>query len=326
MDLRSISYFVKIANVGSITGAAEQLGVAQSALSRHVRSVEDELGMPLLVRGPRGVRLTGAGLQFLERCQRVIREITLAKEELRMRKEVVPRGNVVLGISPTIGPLLLPGSIERAQQQCPEVFLRVVEGYSPALFDALLTGKIDLAVMMSPLVTRALTLRPLVSEPIVVLTPPQPRNARRFFTLAELAKTPLIVTAAAREIIEEQLRRIDAKPIIQIEVGAIEPIRRLLLRGIGVTALPVSTFRDDIVAGRIAAYPIADGDFHRMLYLAHSAERPPSAAMAEISQILVAETNVLIELGTFEIPIFRQIKDQTKRPMSELKPIRKHKR
>jgi DNA-binding transcriptional LysR family regulator len=84
MDLRSISYFVKIANVGSITGAAEQLGVAQSALSRHVRSVEDELGMPLLVRGPRGVRLTGAGLQFLERCQRVIREITLAKEELRI--------------------------------------------------------------------------------------------------------------------------------------------------------------------------------------------------------------------------------------------------
>ena len=307
MDLRSISYFVKIANVGSITGAAEQLGVAQSALSRHVRGLEDELGMPLLARGPRGVRLTGAGLQFLERCQRVMREITLAKEELRMRKEVAPRGTVVLGISPTIGPLLLPGSIERAQQQCPEVFLRVVEGYSPALFDALLAGKIDLAVLMSPLVTRALTLRPLVAEPIVVLTPPQPRNARRFYTLAELAKTPLIVTAAAREIVEEQLRRIDAKPIIQSEVGAIEPIRRLLLRGIGVTALPVSTFRDDIVAGRIAAYPIADGDFQRMLYIAHSAERPPSAAMTEISQILAAETNVLIERRTFEIPMLKPV-------------------
>lgn len=312
MDLRSISYFVKIANVGSMTGAADQLGVAQSALSRHVRNLEDELGVPLLVRGPRGVRLTGAGLQFLGHCQRVMRELTLVREEVRVQKGV-PRGNVVLGISPTIGPLLLPGAIERAQQQCPDVFLRVVEGYSPALFDALLAGKIDLAVLMSPLVTRALTLRPLVSEPIVVLTPPQPRAARRFYTLAELAKTPLIVTAAAREIVEEQLRRIDAKPNIQMEIGAIEPIRRLLLRGVGVTALPVSTFRDDIVAGRIAAYPIADGDFQRMLYLAHPADRPHSAAVAEISQILVAEMNALIALGIFEIPMLPQHKDQVKR-------------
>ena len=325
MDLRSISYFVKIANVGSMTGAADQFGVAQSALSRHVRMLEDELGVPLLVRGPRGVRLTGAGVQFLEHCQRVMRELTLVREEVRVQKGV-PRGNVVLGISPTIGPLLLPGAIERAQQQCPDVFLRVVEGYSPALFDALLAGKIDLAVLMSPVMTRALTLRPLVSEPIVVLTPPQPRAARRFYTLAELAKTPLIVTAAGREIIEAQLRRIDAKPNIQMEVGAIEPIRRLLLRGVGVTALPVSTFRDDIVAGRIAAYPIADGDFQRMLYLAHPADRPNSAALVEISQILVAEMNSLIGLGIFEIPMLRHHTDQAKRLSTEPRSTRKNKR
>ena len=309
MDLRSISYFVKTANVGSFTGAADQLGVAQSALSRHVRLLEEELGTALLVRGPRGIRLTGAGMQFLEHCQRVMRELTLAKVELSMRKEVAPHGNVVLGITPTIGPLLLPGAIERAQRQCPDVFLRIMEGYSPALFDALLAGKIDLAVMMSPLLTPTLTLRPLVSEPIVVLTPPQARDPRRVFTLAELADTPLIVTAASREIIEQQLRRIGAKPRIQIEVGAIEPIRRLLLRGMGITALPISTFRDDIIAGRIMAYPIADGDFHRMLYLAHSADHPPTAAMAELSQILVAETNLLIERGTFEIPVHPRAKN-----------------
>lgn len=83
MDLRSIKYFVRIADLGSITRAADHLGVAQPALTRHVRGIEDELGMQLLVRLPRGVRLTGAGRQFFEHCQRVLREFARLKEELR---------------------------------------------------------------------------------------------------------------------------------------------------------------------------------------------------------------------------------------------------
>ncbi len=307
MDLRSISYFVRIADAGSVRLAADQLGVAQSALSRQVRLLESEIGMPLLVRHPRGVRLTGAGVQFLEHCQRVIREITLLKEEMRVRKEV-PRGSVVLGIPPTLAPLLLPGCIERAQQQCPDVALRVVEGYSTILFDSLLTGQIDLAILMNPPASRALTLRPLVSEPIVVLTPPRSGNARGFVTMAELAAMPLIVTAAVRAIIEEQLLRVGLKPNIQFEVGAIEAIRRVLLRGTGVTALPVSVFHEDIRAGRITAHAIADGNFQRMLCLAYPAKYRHTAAVEEISQILVAETNVLADSGAFEIPPGRQIR------------------
>ncbi len=306
MDLRSISYFVRIADAGSVRLAADQLGVAQSALSRQVRLLEAEIGMPLLVRHARGVRLTAAGAQFLEHCQRVTREIALLKEEMRVRKDV-PRGGVVLGIPPTIGPLLLPGTIERARQRCPEVALRVVEGYSTILFDSLLAGQIDLAILMDPPASRALTLRPLVSEPIVVMYPPQAAPARRFITMEELAATPLIVTAAVRAIIEDRLRRVNLKPRIETEVGAIEAIRRLLLRGTGVTALPVSVFHDDVRAGRITACPIAGGDFHRMLYLAHPTKYRHTAAVEEMSQILVAETNAMIDLGVFAMPAGRQM-------------------
>ena len=302
MDLRSIGYFVRIADAGSVRLAADQLGVAQSALSRQVRLLETEVGMPLLVRHARGVRLTAAGVQFLDHCQRVTREITLLKEEMRVRKDV-PRGSVVLGIPPTLGPLLLPGAIERARRQCPDVALRVVEGYSTTLFDALLAGQIDLAILMNPPASRALTLRPLVSEPIVVLMSPslQGNERRSFVTMEELAAMPLIVTAAMRAIIEDRLRRINLKPNIQIEVSAIEAIRRVLLRGSGMTALPVSVFHDDIRAGRIVACTIADGDFHRMLYLAYPTRYRHTAAVEEISQILAAETNAMADLGAFTL-------------------------
>jgi DNA-binding transcriptional LysR family regulator len=85
-------------------------------------------------------------------------------------------------------------------------------------------------------------------------------------------------------------------------VDAIEGIRRLLLRGIGTAVLPVSTFCEDIRAGRIAAYPIADANVHRILALAHQAGQRLPVALEEVSQIVVAEMNALLDQGVFGVP------------------------
>lgn len=301
MDLRSIRYFVQIADMGSITRASEHLGIAQPALSRHVRSIEEELGAQLLVRLPRGVRLTGAGLQFLDHCRRIVRELSRAREELRSTSEV-PQGRVILGLSPTTGPMLLPGVMERVRRQCPQVTLKVVEGFSSQLYDSLLTGRVDLAVLTNPVPSRALRLLPLISEPIVVLAPPQPRGTRRFYTLPELSRTPVVITEAIRSIVDEQIARYGARLNVEAEVDAVEAIRRLLLRGIGPAIMPVSTFHDDIRAGRIAAFQIADATVHRILMLGQQADRRIPAAVEEVSQVLTAETNHLFDMGLFSLP------------------------
>jgi LysR family transcriptional regulator, nitrogen assimilation regulatory protein len=301
VDLRSIRYFVQIADLGSITRASQHLGIAQPALSRHIRSIEDELGTQLLVRMPRGVRLTGAGLQFLDHCRRIVRELARARDELRSTTEV-PKGRVVLGLSPTTGPLLLPGVMERVRRQCPQVSLKVVEGFSSQLYDSLLTGRVDIAVLTSPAASRALRLLPLISEPIVVLTPPEPRGARRFYTLPELSKTPVVTTEAIRSIVDEQLARSGAHLTVEAEVDAVEAIRRLLLRGIGRAVMPLSTFHDDIRGGRIAAYQIADANVHRILMLGLAAERRIPAAVEEVAQVVTAETHHLFDSGLFSLP------------------------
>ncbi len=301
MDLRSIRYFVQIADGGSITRAAGNLGVAQPALSRHMQSLEEELGMQLLVRLPRGVRLTGAGRQFLDHCRRALRELERAKEELRADTDT-PRGQVILGVSPTLGPLLVPGVVERVRRQCPQVALKIVEHFSTLLSDGLVTGRIDVALLTNPAATRALRLTPLLSEPIVVQAAVQPRDSRRFFTLAELSKTPVIVTEAIRGIVDDQIGRYGARLNVELEVNAVEAIGRLLLRGIGPAVMPVSTFYPEIAAGRIAAFPIADVNVHRTLMLAHLAERQTSAATDEISQIVTSEVNALFDGGVFSLP------------------------
>ena len=83
MELRSIQYFVQIADEGSITRTAGKLGVAQPALTRHVKQLEAELGTQLLMRLPRGVRLTTSGRDFLEHARRIILEVARAKEHVR---------------------------------------------------------------------------------------------------------------------------------------------------------------------------------------------------------------------------------------------------
>jgi len=301
MDLRGIRYFVQIAELGSITRAAQHLRIAQPALSRHIHALEEELGVPLLVRLPRGVRLTTAGRQFLDHCQRIMRELARAQDGLRSGGATA-QGRVILGVSPTTGPLLLPGVVERMRRQCPQISLKVVDGFSNQLYDWLQAGRADIAVLTNPVNSRSVKVTPLISEPIVVFAKVQARTARRFFTVADLARTPVVSTEAIRIIADEQLQRHRARVMVEAEIDAVEAIRRLVLRGTSIALMPVSTFHEDVAAGNITAAPVADANIHRILTLGQQAERRPSAAIDEVVQIMAAEVRALADEGVFSLP------------------------
>lgn len=302
MELRSIQYFLQIADEGSITRTAQKLGVTQPALTRHVQQLETELGTPLLVRLPRGVRLTTAGRDFLEYARRIDLEVARARDHVHGVAET-PRGRVVIGTSPTLAPLLLPGCIARTRQECPLISLRVMEGFSPQLLDSLLTGRLDVAVMTNPPRSRPLALTPLYSEPLVVILPPGARGAARPFSVVELSRTPIIVSAGMRTVIDEQLASFGVQLTIEAEVDSVEAIRRLILGGIGTTVMPVSAYHAEIAAGRVAAYTVEDANLHRLLVLARPVAENRSAAIDEIERIVRAGMTALHEEGLFRMPM-----------------------
>jgi LysR family transcriptional regulator, nitrogen assimilation regulatory protein len=301
MDLRSLRYFVHIADTGSITRAAAQLGIAQPALTRHMQSLEAEFGTPLLERLPRGVRLTSAGRQLLDHARRVLREVDRAHAELKGTSEP-GHARVVLGVSPTVGGWLVPGCVERARASAPELSIKVVEGFSPQLFDALAAGKVDVALLTNPQPARALRYTPLVSEPVVVVAARSLAPSRAFFTLSELARTPLLISDGLRSALDEQLGRYQARLNVEVEIDSIEAIRGLLLRGAGYALMPVSALHDDIQAGRLVALPVSDANLHRMLVLAQSAQPGEPAAVEAVAQIVSAEIAHLYEQGMFTVP------------------------
>jgi LysR family nitrogen assimilation transcriptional regulator len=304
MELRSIQYFVQVADEGSITRTADKIGIAQPALTRHIKQLEAELGTQLLTRLPRGVRLTTSGRDFLDHARAIMLEVTRASEHVRSKAQQ-PRGRVVMGTSPTLAPLLLPRCLARARHQCPTVTLKVVEGFSPQLLDALLTGRLDLAVMTNPRTT-ALSLTPLCSEPLVVIAPPGARGTRDAFSLAEVASTPFILTVGLRTLAEQQLAAFGVELKIEAEVDSIEAIRRLLVSGVGMSIMPVSAFHDELHAGQVVAYPIEDANLHRILILARPAAETRSAAIDEIGHIVRGEMAELLQAGYFRMPVIRR--------------------
>jgi LysR family nitrogen assimilation transcriptional regulator len=302
LELRSLLYFVRIADAGTITRAAEQLGVAQPALTRQVKLLERELKVRLFVRLPRGVRLTGPGREFLEYARKITRDMAHIKEQLHQSNER-PSGQVIFGTSATVATLLVPGLVERVKNSLPEVRLKVIEANSPQLYDYMLAGGgIDLAILTNPPASRALKYTPLISEPLVLLVSPRLHGNRRSFKVRDFSNTPLIITAGLRTLMNEQIAPYGAEISVQVEVDAIEAIRILVRRGAGLTVMPVSTFHDDIVEGRLVALPIEDGNIHRMLVLAHSAEADISASVRETAYLARAEIKGIQDQLLFSLP------------------------
>jgi LysR family nitrogen assimilation transcriptional regulator len=310
MDLTSIRYFVHVAEVGSITVAARDLRIAQPALTRRIQRLEDESGSQLLLRLPRGVQLTAVGREFLEHCRRILREIALAEESLAASRSR-PGGHVALGVPGTLIALIVPRLIDRMRDRTPKLTLSVTEGTTPFLYENLLAGRSDLAILNNPPSTRAIRLLPLTSEALVVVAPTRSAGSRRSYTLNELVRTPVIVTKGIRAMVDEQIRAHGKRLTVDFEISSPEAIRRLLLQGIGPTIVPVSTFRDDIWAGRLAAFPMEDVNLHRMLALGHVAEgaTPPVQAVARIVRADILD---LASQG-----IFNSIPDRTAGERSE---------
>src|SRR6059058_2068453 len=300
MDLRDLKCFILTAELGSITRAAGELGLVQSALSRKVQAIEEELGCTLFNRLPRGIQLTPAGRRFLDRARRIVREVDFARSDVKDGAGEVA-GAVSLGLSPTLAPLLAPDCLAQVATDFPGIQLKVVEGFSSSLLDLLLTGRIDLAVLTNPPRTPMLQQEPATSEEILVITPPGARGIQPYVTLDELCNEPVVVTSGLRTVIEDQLRKHGRTLNVAAEVDSVEAIRRMVMRGQALTLMPASTFQEDVRAHRLDAFQIAGANLHRLLVIAQPLSGRDTPAIRQVVEILARLFSTLGDEGAFRL-------------------------
>lgn len=239
MDLKQLEYFVRVAELGSFTRAALALGVAQPALSRQVRLLEVELRQTLLARNGRGAVPTEAGALLLEHGRGILHQVERAREELaRMRGGLA--GRVALGLPPSVARALAVPLTHAFRAQLPEARLAITEGLSASMQEALLSGRLDIAVLYNAQPRPDLDISPLASEELVLVQAATRGKEMPAATLDEIAELPLIIPSrpnAIRMHIEASMATVGLVPRIELEIDGVPAILDLVAGGAGCAIL-----------------------------------------------------------------------------------------
>ncbi|WPB58305.1 LysR family transcriptional regulator [Xylophilus sp. GOD-11R] len=296
MNLRTLRYFVAIADAGSFTAAAVAVSVAQPALTRQMRDLEADLGVQLFQRSARGVRLTQDGATLYESAGRMLAEATRVRLALDAGS-ADQAATVVLGVTPTLTRVLLPGVFERVHCDLAGVRLVVREAFTPQLMEGLERGLVDMAVVTNPAAHRALAQQPLLVEPFALVASAA-RGLPELVSPTELGKLPVLMTGLHRGIVERALAPLGAQLQVEAEIDSVDAIRELVLQGSWATVMPVSVFKD-APPGRLTLSQISGAQVNRLLVVATRIERASNSALAVVNDVVRAEAEKLRAAGVF---------------------------
>lgn len=312
MNLRTLRYFVAIADAGSLSAAASAIPIAQPALTRQLRDLEADLGAQLFIRLPRGVRLTQAGVTLYESAQRILKEADRVRQQLA-RKLDDTRSTVVLGVPPTLSRIMLPGLFEQCLATLPEVELKTREAFTPTLLDWLERGLIDMAVVTNPDSSHPVSMMPLLGEPFALISHAR-MKMRPTVSLAQLERIPLLMTSLHHGLVEQQLRPLGKKLEVRALIDSIDSIREMVLRGKWATLMPVSVFKDAGADAGIVMSEITGVQLNRLLVLAYRREPPNNQAMGLIMDMVEQQFHRLISAGTFSLGTVVKARKRTSDP------------
>jgi len=202
MELRHLRYFIAVAEEGSLTNAAERrLRTAQPSLSRQIRDLEIEIGVKLLERKARGIALTAAGRVFLDHARLALMQIDVACEAARGTERPKKPG-FVIGFLLGQEAVWLSESLRILREEAPEVEVTLSTKASPELADALMQGKIDVALLRRERQTAGLAFKFLIREPLIAILPTRHRLARqRTVRPEELGREIFVSTARAAPVL-----------------------------------------------------------------------------------------------------------------------------
>jgi LysR family transcriptional regulator, carnitine catabolism transcriptional activator len=242
MNIRQIETFLCVAEEGSFRRAAELLHRSQSAVSVHVRQLEDELGVPLLERTTRRVSLTQEGRTLLVRCKSVMADLRDVAQEFK-EESSLRRGRVSIGSAPSISAHRLPPIIAAYQAFYPGITVELHEAFAKNMYNDVLERVTDFAVGPRLEGLKDFDIFPVIREPIVAVLPASfALTARASVTLERVAREPQLSMprgTAIREVIERAFRESQHEYSPKFEVMHQQTLFSLVEAGLGVTVLPL---------------------------------------------------------------------------------------
>jgi LysR family transcriptional regulator, nitrogen assimilation regulatory protein len=271
INVHRLRYFLRIAEDGSLTRASAVLGIAQPALSRQIRLLEEALGVALFQRTPRGMQLTEDGEQLRAAIAGPLGQLELAVQNVGSPFAHIA-GGVVLGMPEPTACVLATPLVIRLSEAFPNVTTSVVVRESGRLVEGMLGGEVDVAIVHGPSADERLFSSDLVAEDLAVVGGPNSSlTADHPLNFDQLAELPLVLPHSAswlRSRLETTALRHQVAIDVRFEIDSLLVAKNVIEAGIAYGILPASAVHRDLVDGRLRYAPISDPPITEHLMLA----------------------------------------------------------
>lgn len=244
VNFKTLNSFVKAVDCKSLSAAAQQLHIAQPALSQQISLLESHFSQKLLIRSNVGVTPTDAGRELYRHALMMLQQLEAAEFEVPRTANKV-QGTVSVGLATysSVSVLATP-LLQRVRQEYPHVNVFINDNFGLVLSELVLSGSIDMAVIYGPPTVRGVKVQPLLVEELFLIEPPlassQPLTSEPV-PLASLAQTELLLpgrTHLLRQLIEKAFAEAGIRPRVTAEIESLSTLRDAIEAGLGATILP----------------------------------------------------------------------------------------
>lgn len=288
MTFGQLKTFLEVARQGSIRGAAASLMVTEPSVSATVSSLSSEIGVDLLQRNGRGIRLTDAGTELAKYAAEILGLVEQASS--RVREAGGKTGRLHLAAVPTAGEQVLPPILKIYKERQPAVQIWMEVGNRVSIFEYLYTRQADLAIGGRPPEDSKIVGEPFLENRLVVVSSPDhPLAAKRSVEPAMLSKETWLLREAGsgtREALEEFLRKGEIESSTAMTLGSNGAVKHAAIAGLGITLISSHAIAAELAAGTLVRLKVPGTPLKREWYVNYLAEAPPQGSVLEFLRLL----------------------------------------
>ncbi|NKB56647.1 MAG: LysR family transcriptional regulator [Alphaproteobacteria bacterium] len=289
MKVNQLKYFLAIVEAGSLSGAAQNLGVAQPALSQHIANLEQELDVALLERSSRGVSSTSAGDLLYEHARTIVRQIERAETDVRHLGQS-PSGEIVVVLAASVSQIVSPPLAKRVAERLPEVNLLIQEGMSINLARLVESGRADLAFVPSGILPSGVESEQILVEDLVLGgAKGSEGDAEGAIDFEAACQFPLVLPSRphyVRNTLEQAAFDQGLRLNIKAEQDSPRLLPRLVASGYAYSILPQNGFFEDQSLDGIFTRKIVKPDISRSLHILWPKAASQDRLTVEVKSVL----------------------------------------
>lgn len=308
LNLNQLRVFQAVCQAGSITAAARGLRVSQPAASRQLAELEANLGVQLVERLPRGIRLTAGGEMLSRHACKLFAEEREAERSIEQLLGL-KRGNLVVGASTTAGNYWVPRLLSNLYRRHPQLTIEVSIGNTAEMRRAVLGGEVDLGLTDGASTAEGLEGEVFARDELALIVAPDHPLARNLPVEGlgpnELSAMAFIMRepgSGTRDIVERAFERLGSRVVSAMSLGSTEAIKTAVIEGVGAAWLPRRTVHRELASGQLRELHVRGLRIEQALRIERLERSQPSPAGREFVRLLLGHQGERGDQGTSPTP------------------------